>query len=114
MKYYTKLELRYTTHGEIDENGDEDTNYYNHILTSKLFETEKEAINFGNELIEKNKWIEQYPGRTNQILKRSYGFPLVVYPLKNSAEVYISVHKIDESSMEEMNELLQIVNVPKL
>lgn len=45
MKYYTKLELRYTTHGEIDENGYEDTNYYNHILTSKLFETEKEAIN---------------------------------------------------------------------
>lgn len=113
MKYYTKLELRYTTHGEIDENGYEDTNYYRKVLTSKLFETEKEAINFGNKLIEKNKWIEQYPGRTNQSLKRSYGFPLV-YPLKNKAEVYISVHKIDESSMEEMNELLQTVNVPKL
>lgn len=41
MKYYTKLELRYTTHGEIDENGYEDTNYYRKVLTSKLFETEK-------------------------------------------------------------------------
>jgi hypothetical protein len=70
MKYYTKLELRYTTHGEIDENGYEDTNYYRKVLTSKLFETEKEAINFGNKLIEKNKWIEQYPGRTNQRLEK--------------------------------------------
>lgn len=114
MKYYIEIELRYDTY-TIDEDGDiESSRYHNPKKTSELFDSEKEAIDFGNSLIKQNLWVEQYPGYVGERLNRKFGSPLVMFGLKNNSKIFIAVRKVEESAEQELNDFLQILNKPKL
>jgi len=113
MKFYIQLELRYDIY-TTDEDGDTESTYCNVKSTSELFDTEKDAINFGNSLIAQNLWMEQYAGHVGQRLVRRWGSPLVVFSLKNGARIFLSVEKVDESSNQELNDILQRVNKNRL
>jgi len=115
LKYYLKIEIRYSI--PEDENLPEDTHqqiYFNKFINSDLFNTEEECINYGNNLIIDNRWIEQYPGYKGLELKRKLGYPLVAPSLKNGAKIFISVRSLKIFNYIDMNLELQKFNIREI
>lgn len=102
-KYYLKIEIRYRI---LEE---DDYKYLTHIMQSDLFDEEKDCIDYGNKIINHNLWIERNTnlGNIDRRLERRYGYPLVVFRLKNRAEIFISVQELNIKEFEEINEELK-------
>jgi len=113
VKWILKLEIRYDISIFNEEVGDYNYEYVNDKFYSKLFDSEIEAIKYGNKLIADNLWMEQTKER-GQILKRKYGYPLVVFRLKNRAQIFISVKKSDILTFEDLNTELRKLQVDKI
>lgn len=107
-KYYLQIEIRYDTLKPSDVPEDDFVStYHNKFIHSDLFETQKEAIDFGNKIIEDNKWIEQYPGYVGDRLNNRFGRPLVAPSLKNGAQIFISIQPLNILSFDSINEELR-------
>lgn len=102
MKYYVSVEIRH-----VFKDADGEINHKTITKTSVLFDNKSEAITFGNDIIVQNKWIVQYPGYEGQFLNEYSN--LVMFVLKNHAQVFIKVCKFDELKLNDFNELLNIV-----
>lgn len=102
MIYYLKIDIRYSVTTLIEDN-EYDRNYYNKIIYSDSFETEKECIEYGNKLIENNLWMEQYPGTTGCRLTKRFGRPLVAFLLKNGTQIFISVETLNNLDFQNLN-----------
>lgn len=112
-KYYLQIEIRYSI--PIDKSLDEDIyqrTYFNKFIHSNLFDTEKECIDYGNKLISNNRWMEQYPGYKG--LEMSQKFKLVAPSLKNGAQIFIKLEKLEIYNFEDMNLELQKFNINKI
>jgi hypothetical protein len=110
-KYYLQVEFRYTIN-TVDE--DQDDQHENKIINSDLFDSEKDCINYGNELIKNNLWIEQYPGSIGRRLERRYGRPLIMVSLKNGTQIFISVNKLNILDFFDLNVELKKFNISKI
>lgn len=112
-KYYLQIEIRYSI--PRDESLSEDIyqqTCFNKFIHSDLFDTEKECIDYGNSLISKNRWIEQYPGYKG--LKMDQRFKLIAPSLKNGAKIFIKPEKLEIYNFEDMNLELQKFNINKI
>lgn len=113
-KYYLQIEIRYSILEVLVEDVYE-RNYYTKIIHSHLFDSEETCIEYGNDVISKNRWIEQYPGYKDLKLERKYGYPLVAPNLKNGAQIFISIKTLNIfDSFYDINEELQKFNVKKI
>lgn len=113
--YYLKIEARYSVKTEeIDEDGEVtfETHCKTKIYHSKEFSTLADAVDFGNQFIDKNKWLEQYSGYIGQRLKTGFGRPLVGFGLKNGAQVFISIETHD--TPEDFEDVLQFLDVERI
>ena len=96
QSYFVKIEARFTVVRELtDDDGEliSERECIIKVFYSKKFDSQKDAIDFGNKFITDNLWLEQYPGYVGQRLNNRFGTPLVGYILKNGAQVFISVIK---------------------
>ena len=114
-KYFLQIEIRYS----IPENEDlpEDAYqqiYFKKYIHSNLFDTEKDCIKYGNEIIQENRWIEQFPGYKGLKLGRRFGDPLVGCRLKNGAQIFIQVKSILIHSFTKANTELQKFNIDNI
>jgi hypothetical protein len=110
-KYYLQIEFRYTIRAIDEESEDQ---YITKKINSDLFDYQVDCVDYGNKLIEANLWIEQYPGHIGRRLDNRFGSPLVAPSLKNGAQIFISVLKLNVLDFEGLNIELQKFNVSKI
>ncbi len=115
IKYYLEVEIRYCYPEWINEDeGDYETKHENEKFHSHVFDEEKDCIDFGNKIIEDNRWMEQYPGYQNLKLERRFGYPLVAPSLKNRAQIFIGVRPLNVLSAGAIEEGLRKFNIDKI
>lgn len=112
-KYYLKIEARYS-YVQNDEVTGETNIYKNEFAHSHLFDDEEGCIALGNKLIKANKWMEQFPSYKNTRLDRKFGRPLVLLPLKNRAQIFISVEKLSIGNFLELDAVLGKFDIFKI
>lgn len=107
-KYYLEVEVRYTLYTLIHEEENEyDKDHENVKVHSDLFDTEKECIDYGNQIITNNLWMEQYPGDVGSRLERRYGYPLVFNTLKNGTQIILAVRSLEITESQGIEDLLR-------
>ena len=114
-KYYLRIEFRYSI--PRDETLEEDqyqNTYFTKKISSHLFETEDECIEYGNKIIQENRWMEQYPGHIGRRLTSKYGIPLVAPNLKNGVSIFISVDSLNILDFDTINSELKKFNIEKI
>ena len=114
-RYYLQIEITYSTpkNEDLDENAYQQS-YFTRFINSDLFNTEEECIDYGNKIIDLNRWIEQYPGYKGLKLERRFGYPLVAPSLKNGAQIFISVKSLKVFNFEDINLELKKFNISKI
>lgn len=112
-KYYLKIEIRYSFKEYFDTE-DYETKHISKTINSGLFNTEKECIDYGNEIIKENLWIEQYPGYIGNRLDRKFGRPFIAPHLKNGAHIFISVESLNIVDFEGINTELRKFSIEKI
>lgn len=88
-KYFLQIEIRWTE--QIERDGELITSSKSKNIHSETFDNINECIVYGNKIIDKNKWVEQYPGYVGQRLNIRFGSPLCMFSLKNRSDIFISV-----------------------
>lgn len=108
-KYYLEIEFRYNVYtGEEKE-------YKSKKMHSDIYTDIDECIKVGNDLIKQNKdWIIQYPGCVGANLNKRFGTPLERLSLKNGAQIFIAVRKLDILDFDSLNAEILKFNIPMI
>ena len=109
-KYYLEIEIRYL----IPETDELEEIRFNKFIHSGLFDNEDGCIFYGNNLIRRNRWIEQYPGYENSELDKKLGGPFEYFKLKNGAEIFITVKSLKIFDFNDMELELQKFNISEI
>lgn len=109
-KYYLEIEFRYTYY--VGEGEDREREYETKKIHSDIYDNIDDCIKLGNDLIKQNNWMIQFPGCVGANLNKKYGMPLEVIRLKNGAEIYISVRKLNVLDFDSLNDEINKFNLP--